>query len=301
MFESLSRSTGSVSVVIPTYFRNDRLRTAIDSARAQDPPPYEVIVVDGSGEAHAEPVARETGVTYVAQAEDRGAQAARDAGAKRAGGEYVQFLDDDDRLLPGKFRKQLPLFDDGVGVVYSGIRDEEWGEILPDEAVRGNVVERALALNTFPCIPSTMLLEREVVESLRPLRHRHGADDSGMKIELALRTKFDYVDAPLVERGKPPETLSSSWDHVEGRKRIIATYAELYARAPDAVRERALQGTYHREGKKHLEERPWSPGAVRSFARAAAHEPDEPVRELGICLGSLFGRPGVRAAEAVLP
>lgn len=76
---------------------------------------------------------------------------------------------------------------------------------------------------------------------------------------------------------------------------------ELYARAPDAVCERALQGTYHREGKKHLEERLWSPGAIRSFARSAVHEPDEPARELGICLGSLFGRLGVRTAEAVLP
>lgn len=76
-------------------------------------------MVDGSGETHAEPVAEEYPVEYVAQDEDRGAHAARNAGAVRADGEYVQFLDDD-RLRPEKFAKQLPLFREGVGVVYCG-------------------------------------------------------------------------------------------------------------------------------------------------------------------------------------
>lgn len=93
----------TVSVVITTYYRNDLLRGAVESALAQTHEPVEVILVDGSGEAHARPVAEEYPVEYIAQNRDRGAQAARNAGAERVVGEYVQFLDDDDRLLPEKF------------------------------------------------------------------------------------------------------------------------------------------------------------------------------------------------------
>ncbi|WP_254546573.1 glycosyltransferase family 2 protein [Halomarina pelagica] len=297
----------TVSVVVPTYYRNDRLREAIDGALAQRAP-VEVIVVDGSGEAHARPVVEAfdgTGegdggeIEYVAQARDEGPHAARSLGAERATGEYVQFLDDDDRLLPGKFEAQLPLLeaDEAVGVVYSGLRDEEWGVVDPIPDVRGDVLEHALRLRTFPCVPSTMLVDRAVVDDLLPFEHRHGADDSGMKIELARRTRFDYVDRPLVERGKPDGTLSSSWAHVDGRRYLVRRYADLYDRYPDEVRRTAVRQTHYRAGNKHLEESAWSPSAPVEFARAAYHTPERRGRYAATAVASVFGRPGIDAAD----
>ena len=272
-----------VSVVIPTYYRNDRLREAIESVRAQRWP-TQVIVVDGTGEDHARPVAGEYDATYVPQERDEGPHSARCLGAGYADGAYVQFLDDDDRLLPGKFALQVPeLADRSVGVVYSGLVDEEWGVVDPVPSVEGDVLERALALRTFPCIPSTMLLDRGLVESLRPFEHRHGADDSGMKIELAKRTRFAAVDHPLVVRGKPDGTLSSSWAHVEGRQYLVRRYAHLYSEFPDRVRRVALRGTHYRAGNKHLEESRWAGGAITSFLRAAYHTPMRPGGRPGGC------------------
>ena len=293
-------SETSVSVVVPTYYRNDRLRAAIESALAQTHEPTEIIVVDGSGEAHAEPVVEEYDVDYVAQAEDRGAHAARSVGAERSTGAYVQFLDDDDRLRPEKFARQLPLFRDGVGVVYCGIEDAEFGVAPPDPEVRGDVLERALEMNTLPCIPSTMLVERSTLEEILPLVHRHGADDVGMKIELARRTNFDYVDEPLVERGRAENPLSRSWEHVEGRKRLLAMYDDFYDEVPDTVYREAAKQTYYREGCKHLEEAVWSPAAVASFARAARLAPEDRLEYALECLGSLFGRPGQEAVSDAL-
>lgn len=286
-----------VSVVVPTYYRNERLRDAVESALSQEWL-VEVIVVDGSGEAHARPVADEYDVTYVAQERDRGPHAARSVGAGHADGAYVQFLDDDDRLRPRKFAAQVPhLEDEGVGVVYSGLVDEEWGVVDPVPGVEGEVLEQALRLRTFPCIPSTMLVERDVVESLRPFEHRHGADDSGMKIELARRTRFAAVDEPLVERGKPDETLSASWEHVEGRKYLLRRYAHLYREFPDSVRRTAERQTHYRAGRKRLEESRWSADAPASFARAAYHTPEETGRYAVTAAAALLGRPGVRAAD----
>ncbi|WP_101297912.1 glycosyltransferase family 2 protein [Halegenticoccus soli] len=303
-------SGGTVSVVVPTYYRNGRLREALESVRAQRYRPIEVVVVDGSGEAHARPVveafAEALGadgpiedVAYVAQERDEGPQAARSVGVERASGRYVQFLDDDDRLRPTKLREQVPRIEPPVGVVYCGIADEELGEIRPDPEVSGHVLKRALEMNTFPCIPSTMLVDRAVIDDLLPLRHRHGADDTGMKIELAMRTRFDYVDEPLVDRGKPGGALSKSWAHIEGRKRLLRTYRELYRSFPPGVRATATRQTHYREGKKRLEEAVWSPSAVLSFARAAYHTPENRPYYVRECLASLFGRPGLRAADAV--
>lgn len=304
----------AVSVVVPTYYRNDRLREALESVAAQTYRPIETIVVDGSGEAHARSVVEEFDAaddgfdaaddeidcTYVAQDRDDGPQAARSLGAERTTGSYVQFLDDD-RLLPRKLEVQVRKLEaeaeDGVGVVYCALRDEEWGVVRPDDPVRGEALERALRLDTFPAIPSTMLVDADVLAGMLPLGNRHGADDSGMKIELARRTTFDYVDEPLVERGKPEDPLSSSWAHVEGRKRLVEKYEDLYDRFPEEVRRTAIRQTYYRQGRKHLEESYWSPAAIASLARAAYHTPEDHLEHARDALASLFGRPGMQVVD----
>lgn len=158
------------------------------------------------------------------------------------------------------------MFDGDVGVAYCGIDDAAFGVALPDPGDRGGVLEPALRMDTPPCLPSTMLLERSVLGDVMPLAHRHGADDTGTKIALAWRTRFDYVDAPLVERGRPADQLSRSWAHVEGRRLLLERHADLYDRAPDAVRREAAARASYREGRKHLEERVRSPAAVAAFA-----------------------------------
>ncbi|MFC4549768.1 MULTISPECIES: glycosyltransferase family 2 protein [Halorussus] len=307
--ETTDRPT--VSVVVPTYYRNDRLRAALSSVADQTYRPVELLVVDGSGEAHARPVVGDFAGevaddsyfewTYVPQKRDRGPQAARSLGVDRAAGSYVQLLDDDDRLRPGKFAAQVPRLEaeDDVGVVYCALADEEWGEIRPDDPIRGDALERALRIDTFPAIPSSMLIDAGVLADLLPLGNRHGADDSGTKIELARRTEFDYVDEVLVERGKPDDPLSSSWAHVEGRKRLVEKYADLYERFPPDVRATAVRQTYYRQGRKHLEEKPWSAAAVASLALAAYHTPEDRPEYVRDAAAAVFGRPGMAVADAL--
>ncbi|WP_168215802.1 glycosyltransferase family 2 protein [Halorussus ruber] len=294
-----SDSDGLVSVVVPTHYRNDRLRRALESVRDQEYRPREAIVVDGSDDGHARPVAEDFGATYVRQKRDEGPQAGRSIGAKRAEGRYVQLLDDDDRLRPSKIRKQVELLesDPEVGVAYCGMDDEERGELLPSPVVRGNVIERALEMRTFPCVNSTMLVEADIVERVLPFRHRHGADDTGLKIDLALQTQFDFVAEPLVVRGRTGESLSESWGYLDGRMDVIATYEQLYRRFPDRIRQRALRETHYQAGRKRLGERGWSPRATASFARSAWETPDDHAYHLGLCLGSVLGRPGVDAVD----
>lgn len=291
----------TVSAVITTYYRNDLLWEAIESVRRQTHPASEIIVVDDSGEANAAPVIKEgNDITYVPLDRNRGPQAARSVGAERATGDYVQFLDDDDTLHEEKFEKQLPLFSETVGVVYSGIRIRETGEVKrPDPEKRGDVLEYALRVRLWEpaCTPS-LLIERSILEEILPLGNRHGCDDDGLMLELARRTEFDFVDEPLVDIRKDTEySVSEQLGGIDGRRKLLETYSDLYDNHPSNPRQYVLFDINNAIARQELDETVWSARAILAYARAAYHAPVGRYKWVGLCLSSLGGRYGVRAAR----
>jgi hypothetical protein len=89
------------SIVIPCYNQAHFLREAIESALTQDYWPLEVVVVDDGSTDSTFEVAMAYGQVRCVRQRNRGVTAARNAGLRVAQGEYVVFLDADDRLLPG--------------------------------------------------------------------------------------------------------------------------------------------------------------------------------------------------------
>ncbi|MGY1688895.1 glycosyltransferase [Geodermatophilus sp. SYSU D01105] len=89
-----------VSVIIPCYDQARFLGDALASVAAQTQPATEVVVVDdGSSDNTAEVARRYPGVRLVRQ-RNSGLAAARNTGLRHATGDYLVFLDADDRLLP---------------------------------------------------------------------------------------------------------------------------------------------------------------------------------------------------------
>ena len=286
-----------VSIIIPTYYRNDLLPRAMESALAQTYDPVEVLVVDDSGEAHAEPVvAAYEEVEYVPLEKNSGVQAARYAGLDRSDGTYVEFLDDDDRLRAEKLARQVPLFDDEVGVVYAGLEwdDPDRDPQYPIPEVRGDVLRHALAMDLFPCCDPTMLVRRDVLEEIPPERHNHSAVDVGLMIDLARRTKFAYVSEPLVTCGLEGG-LTRSLDYVDARWRVLETFDDLYDEHPPAVKHAAISSTYEWEGEIRFAENRRSAGAALSFLRSAYHSPEPHVKKWPRSLAWIVGRAGARS------
>jgi glycosyltransferase involved in cell wall biosynthesis len=96
---------GKVSVVIPCYNQARFLGEAIQSVLCQGYTDLEIIVVDdGSGDGTEEVAsgyAREDPRVRLIRQENRGLAAARNRGLAEARGEFVVFLDSDDRLVLG--------------------------------------------------------------------------------------------------------------------------------------------------------------------------------------------------------
>lgn len=103
-----------VSIVIPCYNVQEHLPRALDSALAQEYPDTEIVCVDdGSTDGTAQVIAGfarrfPDRVRFVGRM-NKGASAARNAGTDVTTGEYIQFLDADDAILPHKIAAQIAL------------------------------------------------------------------------------------------------------------------------------------------------------------------------------------------------
>ena len=111
-FERSPVTCDLITTIIPVFNRPALLREAVASVLAQDYRPIEVLIVnDGSTDATgqvAEALATENpGMIRVLLIANGGPGVAREAGRQAARGEFVQYLDSDDLLLPGKFTAQV--------------------------------------------------------------------------------------------------------------------------------------------------------------------------------------------------
>jgi glycosyltransferase involved in cell wall biosynthesis len=125
----------------------------VQSALDQNPPPLEVLVCDdgSSDETQAELERwqrRDTRVRYLRMEANRGTPApARNAGIASARGEWVAFLDDDDRWLAGKLARQMPVLADPRT------------DVVASDAIRSNGA-RYFGPNSVPPSPTRNELER---------------------------------------------------------------------------------------------------------------------------------------------
>jgi glycosyltransferase involved in cell wall biosynthesis len=126
-----------ISVIVPAYNYGRFLRECLDSVFVQTFRDIEVIVIDdgstddtpGILESVSEPRLKHFRIP------NGGISGARNAGLRRAPGEFVAFLDADDRWRPHKLETELAMLraEPSVGVVFSDfVRFNEHG-FLPNQ------------------------------------------------------------------------------------------------------------------------------------------------------------------------
>jgi glycosyltransferase involved in cell wall biosynthesis len=142
-----------VSIIIPVFNRKDFILECLESIIDQSYRPLEVIIVDdGSTDKSLDVISdfienrieNDLDIKLIKQI-NSGAPKARNAGLKLANGEFVQFLDSDDLLLPDKLNNQVSAFKRLTDIVYSkaqffinsrsNLKDKYWGRKLTGEDI----------------------------------------------------------------------------------------------------------------------------------------------------------------------
>jgi glycosyltransferase involved in cell wall biosynthesis len=174
----------AVSVVIPCFNAARWIGETLESVMQQRLPDLEVIVVDdGSTDASADLVARDFSSARLVRVPNGGASRARNLGTALASGGFIQYLDADDLLAPGKLEAQLgALVSSGADVAYGDwqeLRLASDGTYAPGRRVMRSIDGDAdIALLTdFWCPPAAYLFRRSIVE------HAGGWDEQQSVVE----------------------------------------------------------------------------------------------------------------------
>lgn len=106
------RKAGLVSTIIPVHNRPVLLKESVKSVVSQTYRPIEIIIVNDGSTDDTGTVAKQLCETFpqyvkVIGQHNRGPGPARETGRKAAAGEFIQYLDSDDVLLPSKFELQV--------------------------------------------------------------------------------------------------------------------------------------------------------------------------------------------------
>jgi glycosyltransferase involved in cell wall biosynthesis len=210
---------GLVSTIIPVYNRPTLLQEAVASVLAQTYRPIEILIVNDGSTDDTGLVADELAATHLGEIHafhitNGGPGIARETGRQAARGEFIQYLDSDDLLLPDKFTLQVASLcaRPECGVAYG---KTGYGQDMSRPWKRTG--ERIEAM--FPSFlqarwwgTSTPLYRREVAEKAGPWENLRQEEDWVYDCRVAaLGTQLCYIDQFLsLERDTAPDRLSGN-------------------------------------------------------------------------------------------
>jgi glycosyltransferase involved in cell wall biosynthesis len=230
-----------VSVVIPTYNRANTVKKGIESVLAQSFTDLEVIIIDdGSSDDTGKALKRAFGdrIRYYYQP-NQGASVARNKGIEEAKGEWIAFLDSDDRWEEEKLNwqlKALQRFGPQCGACYTDVRFfnnpetrtmfqlAEQNYLHKDDMGVNTDVLRLLVrpggAGMVVCLSSFVVRKEAIRKAGEFDPTLLYSQDSEFLFRLALLTGFCYVNLPLVLFDRSPAEIrhvgvQSEWNNFE--------------------------------------------------------------------------------------
>ena len=244
-----------ISVIIPTYNRAHCVTNAIDSVLSQTYQDYEILVVDDGSTDRTREVLdsyiRDQKIVYLYQ-DNRGVSAARNAGIRKASGQWIACLDSDDRWMPDKLKRQVSVITESaieVGCVVCNIQyDRPIGKrtssfenaIFNPRHSRGichNI--RSILLTRFLMFNQCALIKKQYVDEIGGFDERlEILEDYDLALKLSFLCRWGYDSEPLVLYHCPSgQSLSSG----VSPEREIQTMELILFHLDSFLRDRAIR------------------------------------------------------------
>ena len=200
---------GLVSVIIPTRNRPNYLQQAVESVYDQTYSNIEIIIIDDGSDSEGAatkkvllPYLSLSNFTYIYQRKT-GVGTAVNRGLTLSQGEYIQRLDDDDRLLPEKVARSVELFQarPEVGLVATGYYHiDATGRRIntyrphhcPEPAQLLNLLTRCISVCAGVMVRSLVHQKVGVYRNIK-------AQDYEMWIRISKAFTVETIDHPLAE------------------------------------------------------------------------------------------------------
>lgn len=243
--------TATVSVVIPTHNRLDCLSVAIDSVLAQRHPVYELIVIDdGSTDGTSEWCKQVHPDVVLITQTNHGVSHARNRAIEASAGEWIAFLDSDDRWYPDKLSIQMEALEQNPTLRFCHC-DEHWirngRRVNPKhkhQKYGGSIFEYCLPLCAIS--PSASILHKSLLEEVGLFDESLPAcEDYDLWLRICCREAVLFIDkALLAKTGGHEDQLSQRYPAMD-QYRLIALAKILRAQILSAKQHQQARAIFH--------------------------------------------------------
>jgi glycosyltransferase involved in cell wall biosynthesis len=209
-----------VSIIIPYFNHPDYLAEAVGSARQQTYSNLEIIVVDDGSVVPADSLLKSFTEVVILRTENRGVSSARNIGFQKSSGEYLIFLDADDRLMQGAIEAHLKAFNSNpnAGMTFGPVRivDGSGNEIQPPKICRPrrDYFPMLLESNPIACPGSTMICRQAFIEAGLFDESFRNAEDYDLYLRLARQKAVVQHNACVAEYRKHNGGKSNNTDRM---------------------------------------------------------------------------------------
>jgi len=234
----------TVSVIIPTFNRSEKVVRAVSSVLNQGFRDFEIIVVDdGSTDNTREALSKYmSSIQYIRQSDNMGVSAARNRGIKSSVAPWIAFLDSDDYWLKEKLPVQIEFIDQNPNAVACQT-EEIWikndRRVNPKKRHRkpsGNIFAQSLKL----CLvsPSSVIIKRSLLEDVGLFDETlPAAEDFDLWLRISCRHPIYLIDKGLVvKEGGHEDQLSRQFSGMDRfRIKAIVKLIESGILSPDQI------------------------------------------------------------------
>jgi glycosyltransferase involved in cell wall biosynthesis len=253
-----------VSVIVPVYNRAHLVTETIQSILSQTYEFVEIILINDGSTDGSLPILREYEGRFpekirVIDQPNQGQIIARNNGIKMAKGNYIAFLDSDDVWMENKLERQLPLFEPGVGLVFSGTEIiDEAGNTLrvenADSSLSGNIFPQLLVRNRMT--GGTVVVTAEALRRVGIFcTDFKAAENWDLWLRVCKLYKARVVPDPLIKYRIHSSNMSGdSQLMLDAKRQIMEKYCDLGSSDAIVVRysRQAYADYYYREGLNYF-------------------------------------------------